>query len=113
MFEMTSLSEEAPSFLHKVGVEIAGWFYPKLIRRNQTLNEMSAGYEKLASPECSQPKSEKCSAHYENVTGFTAATIFINPVGRSMLGLFLPKVYGTRVKQKLSVDKLNEMVAAL
>lgn len=91
---------------------ILDWFYPKLIRRNQTLNMLSSAYAALSSPECLKHDSKECT-YFENTTKFTVSNFFVNPLGRGLLKLFLPKFQGVRYKFQISTTALKDLVATL
>lgn len=91
---------------------VLGWLYPKLLRPNETLNIMSSGYTLGSSPECSKVNSEACTEAYSKLTGFTATNFFINPVGRSLAAIILPKLYNVRYKFDATKNKIKETTAS-
>jgi hypothetical protein len=114
MFDMASVfTEETDIKRHALG-EIAGWFFPKLIRRNQTLNAMSESFAVAGSAVCETPHSKECTETDEKATTFTALNFFINPVGRSLNKLLIPR-FGSQVRLKLktSTEKLNKTIAEI
>lgn len=114
MFDMTSVfTEETDIKRHALG-EIAGWFFPKLIRRNQTLNSMSESFAVAGSAACDTPSSKECRETDERATTFTAFNFFINPAGRTLNKLLIPR-FGSQVRLKLkaSTEKLNKTIAEI
>lgn len=114
MFDMTSaFTENTDSKSHVIG-EIAGWLYPKLIRRNQTLNSFSESFAAASSPVCDTPMTKECKETDEKATTFTVFNFFVNPVGRSLNKIFIPH-YGSQIRLKLktSTEKLNKTIAEI
>lgn len=101
-----------PSFSEKIQKSILDWVYPKLFRRNHTLNMISAGYAALSSPACLQSDLKDCT-YYEDITNFTVSNFYLNPAGRTLTKILLPKFNGVIKKFQISTEKLKETVATL
>jgi hypothetical protein len=112
-FNMTDAFDEEENLQSRVLGKVTAWFYPKLLRRNQTLNWMSAGYAALASPVCVNPSSQQCNEVYEKAISSTKFNFFINPVGRFLYKLFLPGVSWNLLKFHSAIKKLKEAVEAI
>lgn len=104
---------DGPSIADKTIKPIFLWLYPKLFRPNHTLNMLSKGYADIASPVCQKSSSKECEQLYAEATANTATNFFLNPVGRYIVKILLPRFQGVKMKFEYGTTKLRETVATL
>lgn len=112
-FEMTVFSSGESSFKERVAEKITGWLAPKLIRRNDTLNMLAESYAVQATGACTSLNEQQCTDIYNNITATTGLNFFINPVGRAITKMLVPRLMNTIHKFTLGTDSLNKAVEEL
>jgi len=88
------------------------------LRRNQTMNWLADIYEDLMEPACTVPEKpqsiEECSHTYKRVIQDARLSYYlINPVGRGLIRMFIPKTSQQYQKMETGFTKLNAKIAAL